>query len=320
METKLITNILNRDRGENSAKLMRILAALAVLLCTSAAVGFSRSKLNRSSNFVEDNRPPLYLPEVKYTRLITGGYDTLASRVLWFNTINYFGKQLAGGKDYRWLGHMCQLVTELDRKAVYAGEFCGTLLPWMAKDYNTAVKVLTTTIEANPQEWRPYYLRGFVYWYFLEDLEHAKTDFVTSSKLPNAPVFLSTLASRMMAEARGPEMAIQFLNEMITNSTDANVIKALKRKRKQARLRLAIETISKASEQFFQTNNRYPLSVEELLSVALLKEIPKDPYKGAFSIDQKTGTVSTSSNKRALGFIGRTAKNSPLSQKEEAQR
>ena len=111
---------------------------------------------------------PLYLPDARYIRLITLGFDNFVSDILWFQTVNYFGKQYLGGKDYRWLDSMCTLVTTLNANAMHVYDFCGTLLAWMAKDATASNRILTRGIESHPNHWRFRYLRGFNKWYFFE--------------------------------------------------------------------------------------------------------------------------------------------------------
>lgn len=282
-------------------------AALLVLICACGAVYYSRTNLQRITQTVEDSaRPPLYLPQARYVRLVTLGYDTFFSKLLWFGTINYFGKQFAGNQDYRWLGNMCELVTVLDAKATHVVEFCGTLLAWVAKDPRKAEEILSAAIKSDPNRWRIRYLRGFTYWYFLERLDLAKEDFVAASNLPDAPAFLAGMASRLVADDHGPTLARQFLEEMVANTTDPAAKKALKSKLKKARLSEAVFLIETALDSFRRSESRDPSELSELVTRGYLSALPTDPYKGTFILQD--GQVVTTSGKKGLAFGGKTAK------------
>lgn len=279
-----------------------------LILCFAiSAVYVSRTRyLQTSAPLHASEHAPLYLPHAKYVRLVTLGYDTFFSKVLWFNTINYFGKQFAGSHDYRWLGDMCDLVTVLDPKANHAVEFCGTLLAWVAKEPAKAVAILSRGIENDSSRWRYFYLRGFAYWYFLERLDLAKDDFLAATNIPGAPSFLASMASRLVAENNGPTLARQFLEEMVANTPDPAAQKALKSKLKRAKLAERIYIIELALESYRKSEGSEPPDLNALVERGYLTALPEDPYKGTFFM--KDGKVQTTSNKRGLGFTGKTAK------------
>lgn len=212
-----------------------LVLALALLVASALGAYISRASLlqqKNSSSAALDERPPLYLPRADKVRSLTFGFDTVASKILWFKTINYFGKQFTGSQDYRWLANMCDVVTELDPKARHVFEFCGTLLSWVAKEPTKSDLILTKAIESDPSYWRYYYLRAFNSWYFLNRFENAKKDLMLALEMPEAPNFLKTLAVHFLAGDQGPEVAREFLKDLLANTTDKNVKKALKRKLK----------------------------------------------------------------------------------------
>ena len=283
------------------------MVALALFLVACGTVYLSRNEYRKHAmSTATAEHAPLYLPHAHYVRLVTLGYDTFFSKLLWFNTINYFGKQFASTQDYRWLASMCDVVTVLDPRANHAVEFCGTLLAWVAKEPRKSVELLTRAIEADPTRWRYRYLRGFNNWYFMERLDLAREDFLKASELPGAPAFLSTMASRLVADEHGPTLARQFLQEMISKTSDPAAKKALKRKLKAAKLSERMYSIERAADEFRKAEGRDPTSIEEILEKGHLKAIPADPYNGKFFLDN--GEVKTTSNRKGLQFAGKTAK------------
>lgn len=264
------------------------------------------------ADYVAPERPPLYLPEAGSVRLVTGGYDTLAAKLLWFQTVSYFGKQFAAHKDYRWLAHMCELVTKLDPRALHVAQFCGTLLPWVAHEPERGAAILSGVIDANPAEWRPRYLRGFIEWYFLEQLEAARSDIVAASKLPAAPPFLASLASRMIAQEHGTALARQFLEETFNNTSDPAVRAALLQKLELATLTERLELLEDARDAYVAARQSLPPDLDTLVTSGYLRALPAEPFGGTFSIDHATGEIRTSSKRKRLHFAGRTARTSEL--------
>ena len=248
---------------------------------------------------------PPYLPKVEHIRLITLGFEHFISDIVWFRSISYFGEQLSKKGDIPWLAHMCDLTTELNPKATSRYDFCSSLISWIAKDPQSSVNLLNRAIAHTPNYWRYYYIRGFNYWYFLENKEKAAKDFQKGSTLPDAPPFMASLASKLMSN--DPTQAISFLNNLIKNSKDENAIKVLKKNLKLAYVSRDISLLNKAMLKFEQINSRKLTSMQDLVEQNLIAFIPKDPYGKEYYVD-KEGSILSREGKKGLEFKGKTAK------------
>ncbi len=251
---------------------------------------------------------PLYLPKASQVRLLTLGFNNLAADIGWFHTVNYFGKELQHTRDYRWLYEMCDLITSLDPKAEHYYEFCSTLLSWIAKNPEESNTILTKGIKANPELWRPRYLRGFNYWYFLEQNDLARQDLQAASLLPNAPTFLASLASRMMVQKNELENAIAFLKDLIQTSKSDSAKRALSDKLKRAYISKNQRTLTHAVAVYRERFGRSPASIGALVADGILQQIPDDGFGGTFVYDPETAEVRNTSGERGLEFKGMTAK------------
>ncbi len=291
-----------------------IFIGLLIFLGTAAISSIGKKDLRQDYQLITRKTvdTPLYLPEARYVKLVSFGFNYFASDVLWFQTINYFGKHYEGDKDYRWLYHMCDLVTELDGKKKYAYEFCGTLLSWEAKDAESSNRILSKAIEQLPEEWRYQYLRGFNHWYFLENRELAKEDLQRAAKLPGAPPFVASIASRLIGDKDSLDTAIMFLKDLIDNTNDEHAKKSLKNKLKRAKLSKYLNYLQEKVDQFEMKYQRKLTDLNELVSSGFIEEIPKEPFKGSFLLDEETHRVVTSSGRKGLDFKGLTAKTSAL--------
>lgn len=294
-----------------------ILACLPLVFCLAFAVDFAKVRLRDSllqQSKIE--RDPLYLPKSRYVRLVSLGYNTIVADVLWFDTLNYFGKQYSSGRDYRWLSSMCELVTTLNPEPLHTYEFCGTLLAWIAKKPIFSNQILDKAIAHHPDYWRFRYLRGFNYYYFLGNKERAVEDFVAGSKLDGAPLILSSLASRLMVEEDSPDVAVMFLASMYKRASDRNVRAALEDKLKRAILARDLQMLDTAVTDFQHKLGRRPTSLNEMVESKLIKSVPKEPFGGRYLLSHESGAspgaiykfVTTSSGEKPLEFKGKTAK------------
>ncbi len=286
-----------------SASLVFLLLALS---CTTLYAARLELLKYRALTVEHNERPPLYLPEASNVRLVTLGYDTAVSKLLWFNTLNYFGKQFDGAQDYRWLADMCDLVTILDPKSSHAFEFCGTLLAWVAKDPERSAAIMDRAVKADPNRWRFWYMKGFTNWYFLERLDIARDDFLHASQLPDAPPFIAGIAAKLLAKDSSPTLARQMLETLIAETEDATAKKALKKRLRKMILSEQLFLLQKEVEAYFNQNNRLPASIEDLVQAGQVAAVPIDPYKGRFFIED--GKVKTTSKVTGVEFKGKTAR------------
>jgi hypothetical protein len=201
---------------------------LLVLLSVTAGSGRRlRLALPQASAGAQQEREALYLPDNRALNLISFGYRNVLADVLWFNTVNYFGKHFRSDHRYTWLNHMCGLVTDLDRRQRHVYEFCSLMLAWEGGDPESAAKLLDKALVSESEYWRYYYLRGIIEAYFLKADERAQNDFRAGATKRGAPPFLARLAAKKLMDLNNPETAVSFLEELIAGASDPNQKQAL---------------------------------------------------------------------------------------------
>lgn len=251
--------------------------------------------------------PPLYLPQAQSIKAVTLGFDNFVSDVLWFNTLNYFGAQREQKKGLDWLGHMCDLVTSLDQHALPVYEFCGALLAWVANEPDKSNEILLRGAQALPTAWRLRYLRGFNYWYFIQNYDQASNELKLAAEVPGAPPFLASLASRLLSSHEDPATAVAFLKDLLKNTTNSDARTALLEQLRRGQLSLDLHKLRKAVDYYRTQNGSNPTSAQDLVTKGIIRDLPRDPFGGEYIIDPTTGEVSTTSNEKGLEFSGNTA-------------
>jgi hypothetical protein len=271
-----------------------ILLLIAALFLTAAS--FRSLESTPPVRASDRDAEVLYLPSGKALRFLSLGFQNALADLLWFNTVSYFGKHFRSDKDYRWLEHMCGLVTDLDPRAQHVYEFCSTMEAWELNRPEVAEALLTKGIAVLPDKWRLLYLRGFSRMYFLHDEARAQEDFVRAARLPDAPPFIAKLASKKIANLDSPEAALEFLIDIYKGTQDPNARRALQHRILQTRYEIDLQRIETAVAEFHAHKGRYPRDMAELGS-----EVPqRDPWGGAYQVDSVQGKVSSSSNQKRL--------------------
>ena len=279
------------------------LLSLAILFGSTTI----KTKLsNAEAAQIKRQYQPLYLPEAKFVKLLTGGFDNFTSDILWFNTNSYFGSQYQGEKDYRWMEHMCELVSRLDPRDAIRIESCATLLSWIVKDPEASNRLLDLGIEQNPDYWRLYYMRGFNYWYFLEDKDKAKKDLAHAASLPDTPHFVTSMAARLISDINAPKAAVEFLENQISATKDPTAKEALEEKLQSAVMTWHLDELEKAKSRYQTKYGTEANSLNTLIKAGFLRAIPEEPFGGTYQIENNE--VVSTSGERKLKFEGKTAR------------
>ena len=219
---------------------MKHLPATLILLLASltlTAISDSRLPSNSAATVVdqEQTRELQYFPNERAVEFISFGYQNAFADFLWFQTINYFGKHYYSDHNFRWLAHMCNLITTLNPKARHVYEFGSAMLSWEQNEPSESIKLLTKAIAAFPNDWNFLYLRGFTNMFFLKDNKSAREDFITASHIPNAPVFLARMATKNMLEYEDPKLTVFFIESLLRKNSDLTYRSMLEDRLKQAK-------------------------------------------------------------------------------------
>ncbi len=278
------------------------LALLSTLLWTSLQKleGLEASRKLALESDTDQSREALYLPSAEAAVASSLGYRNVLAQLLWFNTINYFGKHYRGEKNYRWFSHMCDLVSRLNPRLSHVYPFCATLLTWEGDQPEESVRLLDRAVETFPSNWNFLYIRGFTKIYFLDDQTGGEADLVLAAQLPDAHPIIKSLAARTMVTRDGPDAAIQFLRNALRLTKEPAAREALQARLNDTMFHKELTTLQEAARSFRESNGRVPSSLEELRSTKLvpnqvLERGFLDPLGGKYALDKATGEVTSSS-------------------------
>lgn len=280
---------------------VRATGAVVALAWCCATVGFTvprlrldpRLKLDRG-RVDADQAELVYLPKAQYLRLMSLGYDNVLADVLWFRTINYFGKHYRGDRLYPWLAHMCDLVTDLDPRAEHVYRFAATILPWEADQADAGIRLLEKGVKALPNSWLLHYWLGFSYYFFKDDFESATKYLRIAAQLPGAHPSVARLAARLASQHYGPETTMRFLSEIRNNAYSEEMRQVINENMREARLASHLEQLDAAIAYYKRRNGSPPPDIRALLDAGLITHVPEDPFGGVYEIDAENGKARSS--------------------------
>lgn len=182
-------------------------------------------------------------------------------------------------------------ITDLDPYYWDAYLFAQVFLTWDGTHYEDANKLLLKAWKYIPDDYRiPYYI-GLNYYNFGKDAAKGSQYLMEASRLPGSPFYLASLAARLAAYGSDYQRGIIFLNEMLRQTTNPEIVEQYKlRIQTLERMNLLAKAVTAFSKQF----NRFPSNLDELLEEDMIAEVPKDPYGGRFYI-KENGQIHTTS-------------------------
>jgi hypothetical protein len=173
---------------------------------------------------------PFYIPTGKLLPYVSLGHNQLLADMLWLKTILYFGEHYLTDKNYPYLYHLIEIVTDLDPRFEEPIFFGGVVLSLEVGAVEESNLLFEKGMINSPDEWRlPFYL-GFNYWYYLKDHAKAAEYISLASGLPGAPSYLPRLAATLYMKSGQKELALRFLRELHNQAQDENLRGLIKEK------------------------------------------------------------------------------------------
>jgi len=262
---------------------------LLILLCFLGLIPIQRD-IDLRSGSDQGVTDVLFLPSGKVLSQLSLGYEGLLADIYWTRVVQYFGgKRLAHSSEFKLLGPLLQITTDLDPHLLIAYRFGSIFLaekpPRGAGRPLEALALLHRGIVANPDYWRLWEDVGFVYYWDLKDYAAAARAFQAGSERPGAMEWMRVLAAKVAAQ--GGELATsRFLWSEIARQAGNEQI----RKNAEEHL-MALEAtgeITRLSELVALYNSRQgkPVhSLQELVVAGYLRALPRDPSGKPYILD-----------------------------------
>lgn len=260
-----------------------------------AVIAVSGARLDRATRAAVRDDEPVYLPQAKYLQPIALGWRNVLADALWFRTISYFGEHYRTNRMYPWLAAMCDLVTDLDPRALHVYRFAGAILPWEAGQVDEGMRLLEKGVAQFPDSWVLHYFLGFNAYFFQNDMPRAVQELRIAAALPDAHPLIAKLAAVLAAEQYGPEATLAFLSEMQGDVDSADMRQVLREQMREAQLAIDLNRLNAAAATYRERTGQPPATPLVLVQAGLLESLPADPFGGVYEFDPVSGAARSSS-------------------------
>ncbi len=243
----------------------------------------------------------LYFSSPPAVKALALGYDGLLADIYWMRAIQYYGRREEAARRqvrYKNLAPLLDIVTTLDPKMldVYrAGSiFLAEPDPVGAGQPLEAIKLLDKGISFQPQEWRLWFEKGIVYFWYLKDFSKAGEVWLDASRLTSAPHWMANLAASAFSQGGAIETAKDLWRRQLEGSTREDVKDNARNHLASIQVDEDIWTLEFVLEQYAARHGSPPASLETLVRAGYLTFIARDPSGVPYRYDAATGKVSLS--------------------------
>jgi len=224
----------------------------------------------------------LYISSPKVLRRMSLGYTGLLADIYWTRAVQYFGERHHNGSgDFRLLGPLLQVTTELDPQLLPAYEFGANFLAPKPPDGaglpGSALDLMKYGIAKNPNQWRLYYNLGFLYFTELKDYAKAADAFAQGAKLPVTSPFMPVLAARMAQHAGEFDTARMLWFTTYQSTKDRNIRENAIEHLQALRVDEDVTQLEQVVEKYRQQTKRLPSSLADLERAGFIHGVPLDP-------------------------------------------
>lgn len=260
---------------------------LWLLLLTSGLMVFtSQNSLDLANVTDVQHGELLYFPSARFTRAAAFGFTNLAADGIWLKVIQYYGQHSLSDREYKYLGHMFDLLTYLAPKFKIAYNFGALLLVSDARDPAGAIKLLDKGISFNPEDWSIPFTKGFVNYIFIGNYREASRWFTISSRLDGAPEMAGRFAAFALKKGGDINTSRKLWMEIYNKSRNYAEKDIAKMYIDQIDQQLIIDKLNSIVSTYQKEKGVWPKGLGEMVSSGHLKYIPKDPLGGRFMINK----------------------------------
>ncbi len=290
---------MTKDRAEKHTRHSWFCCAVCLIcaLLIKPAQDHFQSRLDRNSQGPD----LLFFSSPSLIKRMALGYDSLLADIYWMRAIQYYGRRDEASKRpvrYKNLATLLDVTTTLDPDLLDAYRSGSSFLaepdPIGAGQPQEALKLLDKGIRAHPQEWRLYYSKGFVYYWFLQDYKAAGEVWLSASKIPEAPPWMPGLAAMSLSKGGAIEIAISLWQRQYEESTRENIRDNARNHLLSIQVARDLWSLEFLIEKYKSKTGAFPASLQELVRGQTRKYATADPLGTPYRYDPQTGTVRLS--------------------------
>ncbi len=159
----------------------------------------------------------LYYPSGFMVRQASLGYETVAADIAWLRGIQYYGEHRLTDQKFDLIGHVMDVVTELDPAFIQPYVFGAFVMAQEMKQPDRGLALLDRGMRANPENWRLAFEAGFLQYVCRHDYASAARYFTWASRMPGHEPYAERFAAFASERSGNAGMAVLLWKEVFAS-------------------------------------------------------------------------------------------------------
>lgn len=194
-----------------------LLALLVGSLAGASFLAAIEPRLGLRNRFDEEL---LYYPKGPLVQKAALGHTALAADFAWIRAVQYYGEHKRSDRKFDMMGHLIQIITDLDPQFVNAYIFGGMVIAQDGRNVEAALALMEKGLKNNPNDWQMNFETGFMHYTCAKNYTRAAELFRRSSLLPGASDATIRFAAFVSKRAGDPRASLFLWQEFYNRSTN----------------------------------------------------------------------------------------------------
>ncbi len=160
----------------------------------------------------------LFYPSGFMVRQAALGYETAAADIAWLRGVQYYGEHRLTDQKFDMIGHVVEIVAELDPQFIEAYVFGAFVLAQEMKEPSRGLEILEMGLRENPTSWRLTFETGFLHYVCRRDYASAARFFTWASRMPGRPDYVARFAAFANQKAGNVGMAVLLWKQVLATA------------------------------------------------------------------------------------------------------
>jgi tetratricopeptide (TPR) repeat protein len=156
----------------------------------------------------------LYLPSGRFVEQASLGYHELASDMVWFQAVQYYGGYALSQHDLAYFGGLIDIVNELDPHFAFPYIFGAVVMAQDMGDFDRGIHTIRRGMQNNPSMYELPFEAGFLYYTVAHDDSAAARYFDLASRLPGGKERAGRFAAFVYSKAGHTETSMRMWEEI----------------------------------------------------------------------------------------------------------
>ncbi|VBB42235.1 conserved hypothetical protein [uncultured Desulfatiglans sp.] len=176
----------------------------------------------------------VFLPRNASTlRLLAPADVDFLADLLWLRCVYYFGRHALTNREYPYLHHILDLITDLAPAWRWPFFFGAVVFATEIQAYDPGISLIEKGLQFHRADWQLWFYKGYYLWKYAEDALGAADALGEAADLPGAPSFLKGLAASLANRAGHRELAVSLIENALKQTIDPAQQERLVQKREE---------------------------------------------------------------------------------------